>query len=282
MAHLITGYAGNEHIKSSDQGSFNASFFGAGQFVMESGNKFAGSIVNNNTVRIADGDLLMKGRHIRIEPNTYEDMTIETGTSGTNRIDLIVMTYEKTAETGIETAYLEVVKGTAVSGTPTEPTVIDGDILSGAIKNQMPLYAVTINGVVLSSIKQKFTVCPTYKTLAEQYAQQFETNCNSVIDGLFEVVEYPTSGELKAYSQNGIYFAGGGGRIDIDRQGYKPLGIVGTMTSNNYLSTNAELTVGDNGTNYINYTYGYVHAGIIEIQYSLKFMVLYAKIVDVE
>ena len=52
QTHLVTGYKGSEHIKSADQGSFNAAFFGSGQFVMEMGNQFEGSIVNNNTVRI--------------------------------------------------------------------------------------------------------------------------------------------------------------------------------------------------------------------------------------
>lgn len=96
QTHLVTGYKGSEHIKSADQGSFNAAFFGSGQFVMEMGNQFEGSIVNNNTVRILDGDILMYGRHIRIDPDTFEDLTIETGNAGKNRIDLVCMTYERT------------------------------------------------------------------------------------------------------------------------------------------------------------------------------------------
>ena len=59
MVHLITGYAGYEHIKSADQGSYNAAFFGDGQFIMEIGNQFAASIIDNNTVRILDGDGMM-------------------------------------------------------------------------------------------------------------------------------------------------------------------------------------------------------------------------------
>ena len=149
MAHLVTGYAGKEHIRSADQGSFNAAFFGDGEFVMSSGSRFAGAIINNNTVRISDGDMLMQGRHIRIEPNTYEDLTISTGTAGTNRIDLIVMTYEKNAASGIESAKLEVVQGTATSGTPSAPEIVSGDILNGDLKNQMPLYAVYVSGVAL-------------------------------------------------------------------------------------------------------------------------------------
>lgn len=184
MAHLITGYAGHAHINSADQGSFNAAFFGTGEFVMEMGNQFAASIVNNNTVRIQDGDLLMQGRHIRIEPNSYEDMTIETGTAGKNRVDLIVMAYSRDSNTGIETAELQVIKGTETTGTAIPPDYQSGDILNNAVNNQMALYKVNLDGVELKSVTKLFKVIPTYKTLAEQYEAEFVTACNNYLDSL--------------------------------------------------------------------------------------------------
>ena len=184
MTHLITGYAGYEHIQSEDDGAFNAAFFGNGQFVMEGGSQFEGSIIDNNTVRILDGDLLMYGRHARIKPNTYEDVTIITGTAGTNRIDLIVMAYEKNENDGTEKAYLKVIKGTESAGTPDIPEYTDGNILEGATLNHMPLYKVMIKGVVLSEIEPLFDVIPTYKTLAEQYKAEFIDACASHLDSL--------------------------------------------------------------------------------------------------
>ena len=184
MIHLITGYKGYEHIKSSDQGRFNAAFFGQGQFVMNIGNNISASITSNNNVRILDGDILMHGRHISINHDTYEDVTIATGTSGKNRIDLIVMTYERNESDGKEDAYIEVIKGTESDGTATTPTYTSGNILEGASKNQMPLYKVNISGVVLSSVEKLFTVIPTYKDLAEQYAQQFQQACETYLGAL--------------------------------------------------------------------------------------------------
>lgn len=184
MAHLITGYAGAEHILSADDGAFNASFFGDGQFVMEQGNQFEGSIIDNNTVRILDGNLLMYGRHVRINPDTYEDLTISTGTAGTNRIDLICMTYEKNTSNGTEKAYLQVIKGAESEGSATAPDYTDGNILEGATLNQMPLYQVSINGVVLASITPLFKTMPTYKTLAEMYAAEFKASCESHLNSL--------------------------------------------------------------------------------------------------
>ena len=182
MAHLITGYAGYSHIKSADEGSFNASFFGVGQYVMESGNQFEGSIIDNNTVRILDGDGLMYGRHFRIEPNVYEDMTITTGTAGKNRIDLICMTYEKNADDETENVYLQVIKGAEAVGKPTVPEYINGNILEGASINQMPLYKVTVEGVVLSKIERLFATVPSHEKIVTNLS-----NPNLLVNGDFQV-----------------------------------------------------------------------------------------------
>lgn len=178
MVHLVTGYAGYAHIKSGDEGAFNASFFGGGQYVMDFGNCFMGSIIDNNTVRILDGDGLMFGRHFRIEPNSYEDMAIETGTSGTKRIDLICMVYEKNAGDETERCYLKVIKGAEASGTAVSPEYIEGNIIEGALYNEMPMYKVTIEGVVLSKVDQLFEILPSYKKLAKKYADEFSAICD--------------------------------------------------------------------------------------------------------
>lgn len=195
ITHLVTGYAGVEHIQAADDGAFNAAFFGDGQYVMESGSMFEGSIIDNNTVRILDGDLLMYGRHVRIKPDTYEDLTITTGTAGTNRIDLICVTYEKNANDGTETAYFEVIRGAEATGTAVAPSYVNGNILEGATKNQMPMYKVTIAGVVLSNIESVFTIIPTYKTLAEMYAEEFQQACETHL-GTLDILD--TMEEIEA------------------------------------------------------------------------------------
>ena len=47
--HLVTGYANKEHIKSADQGSFNAAVLGEGEFVLERGSKFAFTIIRTTS-----------------------------------------------------------------------------------------------------------------------------------------------------------------------------------------------------------------------------------------
>ena len=196
MVHLVTGYAGYEHITSADQRAFNAAFCGSGQYVMDMGNKFAASIIDNNTVRISSGEGLMFGGHFRIETN--EDVTITTGTAGVNRIDLICVTYKKNETDGTEQTYLEVIKGTAAIS-PTVPAYTTGNLLNGAIFNQMPLYKVTVSGVALTSVEPLFEVIPTYQKLAEQAAEEYA----QAVEGLKEDV-------ISTYTQSSSTLSGSG------------------------------------------------------------------------
>ncbi len=75
-AYIVTGLQGHEHVTSEDEGAFNAGVVGTGKYVMKTAEQFAAEIVSNNIVRIKSGDLVNQGRHMRIETNDYEDMTI--------------------------------------------------------------------------------------------------------------------------------------------------------------------------------------------------------------
>ena len=189
--HLITGFAGKEHITSADQGSFNAAVMGGGEFVMERGEQFRCQVVSNNKVRIYDGDALMQGRHIIIDRNTYEETTHENGTQGYKRIDLIVLTYEKNAVSSVESVKLEVIKGTPSESNPAVPEYTKGDILnSGAAKNQMPLYQIPFDGLSIGEPIKLFSTVPTLEGMKadveekvdekiEEFDEKFKTMISS-------------------------------------------------------------------------------------------------------
>ena len=80
-------------MTAADQGSLNAAVFGGGAYVLPRGNKFAATIVSNNTIRIADGDIMIQGRHARLAEGSTVDLTIANGTQGYRRNDLIVARY---------------------------------------------------------------------------------------------------------------------------------------------------------------------------------------------
>ena len=165
-AYIVTGLRGKEHVTSADAGALNAGIFGNGRYVMNTAEQFAAEIVSNNIVRIKSGDLVNQGRHIRIEVNDYEDMTIENGAQSVKRNDLIVMRYKKDTSTTIEleSAELVVIKGTA-GATATDPTYTSGDILAGATQDDFPLYRVSLNGLNIEKVTPLFSTVPNLNEL---------------------------------------------------------------------------------------------------------------------
>ncbi|WP_458397155.1 hypothetical protein [Anaerotignum sp.] len=150
--HLVTGYAGQEHITAVDQGAFNAALIGTGQFVLDKGNVFEAQVISNNQIRILDGELMMHGRFVRLDPDTYVDLAIENGAQGVKRNDLIVARYTKNMVNGVESVDLVVIKGTATSGNPSDPAYTTGDITNGAsAQHDFPLWRIPLDGLNVGS-----------------------------------------------------------------------------------------------------------------------------------
>lgn len=157
--HLVTGYAGASHVTAADAASLNAAIVGSGSYVLNRGNQFAATIVSNNKITIADGDLLMQGRHIRLNEGSTVDLTIENGASGYYRNDLIVARYTMDSNSGVENCNLVVIKGTAVSSNPTDPEYTSGDIINDHVLiADMPLYRVPLDGLNVQTLVPLFTV----------------------------------------------------------------------------------------------------------------------------
>lgn len=156
-AHLVTGYAGHGHVTSADEGLYNAGVCGLDRYVLKTGTKFAYTVESSNLIRIGSGGLVDQGRYINIPTNTTVDVTIENGTQGKKRYDLIVMRYSKDPSTSVESASVVVIKGTETSGTPVQPTCITGDIFAGALLDDVPLYRVALDGLTITGVTKLFT-----------------------------------------------------------------------------------------------------------------------------
>lgn len=157
--HLVTGYQGQEHVTAADHGSLYAAIFGSGSYVLDRGNKLAATAITSNQIRIADGDIILQGRHIRLNEGKTIDLTIENGSQGYKRNDLIVARYTRNASTGIEEASLVVIKGTAASSDPVDPEYTDGDLLADNAETvDFPLYRIPLDGITVGTPVQLFDV----------------------------------------------------------------------------------------------------------------------------
>ena len=145
---LVTGHSGSDHVDSTDAGAMHAGIVGTGTYVLGTGGRLVATMQSANVVRIADGDLMMQGRHATIEVGAYDELTIQNGTQAQKRNDLVVAHYErKTSAPYTESLDLRVIKGTPTSGEPTDPEYREGDILAGDAVVEAPLYRIPLDGI---------------------------------------------------------------------------------------------------------------------------------------
>ena len=157
MINLVTGYRGEPHITSDDEAAKNLGLFGLDFFVIAGiGEELDANKVSNNLVRIKSGDAMLQGRHVRITGS--EDVTIENGSQGMKRKDLICLRYKKDSGTGVESVSLVVIKGEETGGTAERPSYNKGSILDGDSPVDFPLWEVALNGTSVSTLTNYFPV----------------------------------------------------------------------------------------------------------------------------
>ena len=180
--YLDTGDTGRAVSAESD-GALFAGIFGSAKYVLENGSQLKAEVQSNNIVKISDGDAVMYGRHVRIPANDSALVTINNGHSGTNRIDLIVFRYTKDS-TGKEMVDLVVIQGEDSTGTATAPTAVDGNILTGAMQSDFPLYSVELNGINIVKVNPLFNVIGNISKLKEEL-----TELNSKITAMNNIIK---------------------------------------------------------------------------------------------
>lgn len=175
---IITGKTGTNHVAAADDRALHAATFGTGNYVLNVGSKFNATIETSNNIVIADGDLVMNGTHARIPHGDTDTVIIENGTTGYNRIDLVVARYTKAS--GFESVELAVIKGETTSGTPTRPSYTEGNVLADVEIAEMPLYAVQLSGVNMASITPLFTIATGLDDVYKKNETYTKNEVNSI------------------------------------------------------------------------------------------------------
>ena len=181
---IITGYTGKPHVTAEQDRDVNEGIFDTGSFVLKTGSQLAAELVSNNEIKVRDGVLVIQGCTAVIKKNTYDPVTIANGSQGMKRIDLIVARYNKNEETKIEEVMLKVIQGTPNASTAAVPTYKTGDIQSGDLVADMPLYKVTLDGLNVTSVDKMFTVIPTLPELSSKL-----TKANNDITAINNIIK---------------------------------------------------------------------------------------------
>ena len=274
--YLDTGDTGRA-VSSESDGALFAGIFGAEKYVLENGSQLKAEIQSNNIVKISDGDAVMYGRHVRIPANDSALVTINNGHSGTNRIDLIVFRYTKDS-TGKETVDLVVIQGEDSTGTATAPTAVDGNILTGAMQSDFPLYSVELNGINIVKVNQLFNVIGNISKLKEELTElnsklkNAETTMSNNLKSLLSVKQVTVKSNINV---------GAGKDFECyikapTVSGYTPVGIIGYDLVGNWdVWINVSSCYYNSGSNLI-YTKGH-NFGTAACSALLNVFVLYKK-----
>lgn len=116
---------GTPHISSDDLAALNTAVIGKADCVLSYGDSFKAVMSNANECLIGTGVGMVGGR--RFWNQATCSLTIQSGTQGQKRNDLIVARYSRTSE-GIESIEPVVIKGTPTTGTPADPEVTADDL----------------------------------------------------------------------------------------------------------------------------------------------------------
>lgn len=122
---IVDGMTGTAHISSDDLAALNTATVGKADCVLEYGDDFALTMASANSATLGTGVGMVGGK--RFWNQAAVSLTVQSGTQGQKRNDLVVARYTKTSA-GIESITPVVIKGTPTTGTAADPEVTANDL----------------------------------------------------------------------------------------------------------------------------------------------------------
>lgn len=117
-------------------------------------NNLACTKITDNSVRLDSGVYSLRGFLLHVEPGTTVNLTIDSGTAGQKRNDLIVAELVKNGGgSGVDTLQFKILKGTSTSGIALDPTLTQQDVNAAGVTCQEALYRVKLDGVTITTIE---------------------------------------------------------------------------------------------------------------------------------
>ena len=262
---LMDGYAGGPHITEAQLGLAHQATFGPDDYVLEGGRESEAQVLTNNSIRIFDAVYCIQGRRDVIPASGYTDVTIDNGTQGMNRNDIIVRRYKKDEVSEEESTEYAVIKGTPSSGEAVDPSVTTGDIRSGAVLHEMKLYRVKLTGLNIVEVEPLFNILKNQATLQKEIAQSNKDLSNKLIELNGKIADkmYRTKVLLQYYDSRWMYAT-----INVGKQFAGTVPIVsmeyknGTATIN-VINISAEQVKDDGNVTIWAYGSGFVSAHVL-------------------
>lgn len=162
---IMSGKTGGPHVTSQQFRQLVEGTVGQGSYILNSGENLEAELSSNNLLKIRSGIMSHHGNLSVVDIGTYDEVTIQNGTQGMKRIDLIVNRYTKNDETGIEENEWVVLMGTPDAESPVAPAYTEGNLQEGDLVDDCPVFEVHLDGINVTEVVNLLSISPDIPTL---------------------------------------------------------------------------------------------------------------------
>ena len=156
---IVDGMTGTKHISSDDLAALNTAAVGKADCVLEYGDDFALTMASANSATLGTGVGMVGGKRFWNQAAT--SLTVQSGTQGQKRNDLVVARYAKTS------AGIESITPVVIKGTPSAETAADPEVTA----NDLKLWRIPLDGINAGAPVKLFdTVAPLASLGQTRYA----------------------------------------------------------------------------------------------------------------
>ena len=156
---IVDGMTGTKHISSDDLSALNIATVGKADCVLGYGDNFELTMQSANSATLGTGVGMVGGKRFWNQAAT--NLTVQSGSQGQKRNDLVVARYAKTSA-GIESITPVVVKGTPSTGTAADPATTSNDL---------KLWRIPLDGISVGTPVRLFDPVASLATLGDSVSQ---------------------------------------------------------------------------------------------------------------
>lgn len=156
---IVDGMTGTKHISSDDLSALNVATIGKADCVLKYGDDFKLTMASANSATLGTGVGMVGGKRFWNQAAT--SLTVQSGTQGQKRNDLVVARYAKTSA-GIESITPVVIKGTPSTGTAADPATTSNDL---------KLWRIPLNGISVGTPVKLFDTVASLASLGESVSK---------------------------------------------------------------------------------------------------------------
>lgn len=181
---IISGKTGSPHVTSQQFRQIFEGIIGDESCILPCGENLTPELQTNNSLKIRSGLMYHHGNLSTVELGTYDEVTIQNGTQGMKRIDLVVNRYTREEGSGTEKNEWIVIQGTPRASSPVVPNYTEGNLQDGDLVDDCPYLEVHLDGINVTEVKQLLSVANAMSTTNKYLPEYYN-------DGLDHCIRFP-------------------------------------------------------------------------------------------